>query len=164
MPDSQTKPSMTRREANWHAHVAGMRAAEAASEGDPAAADALMEGSAPSPTMVAGFHMPPLTIAVFWALRDVARAGEIKGIESQIISLMAFLDPDAVRDAAKKKDIDWLVEEAYKISRKLTPSGYADLAGYIADQMEALRNLGGSPDDAPTAPVGKPPVASSAAD
>jgi hypothetical protein len=163
-PDPNAKPAMTRREANWHAHVAGMRASEAAADGNPAAADAIMAGSHPRPgAMVAGLHIPPLTIATFWALRDVAKAGDVSGIESQLVSLLAFLDPDAVRAAAKDKDLAWLEDQAYSIARSLSPQAYAEIGRYIGAQMAALESLGGSPDDAPDAPAGKPPAASSAA-
>ena len=161
-PDPAARPTITRREANWHAHVAGMRASEAATAagGDPAAIDAL---SGSGPVVIGGISIPPLTIATFWSLREVAKSCDITGIGSQMISLLAFLDPEAVRQAGKAGDIAWLEDEAFRLASTITPLVYAEIGRHIDAQLATMQSLGGSSDDSPEAPAGKPPAANSVA-
>ena len=65
MTPETTKPEMSRHEASWHEHLAGMRAAEAARKlgSNPAATDALATATA-GPVTVGGFVLVMLTGAV----------------------------------------------------------------------------------------------------
>jgi hypothetical protein len=65
---------MSRQEASWHEHLAGMRAAEAARKqgGNPAAIDALATATA-GPVRIAGFDLYPASQGTIWTLKRVAR-------------------------------------------------------------------------------------------
>lgn len=65
---------MSRHEASWHEHLAGMRAAEAARKtgSNPAATDALATATA-GPVEIGGFVLEPASRGTVWTLRRAAR-------------------------------------------------------------------------------------------
>lgn len=69
-----TLPEMSRQEASWHEHLAGMRAAEAARKqgGNPAAIDAVAAATA-GPVEIGGFLLYPATEGTVWTLKRLAR-------------------------------------------------------------------------------------------
>lgn len=65
---------MSRQEASWHEHLAGMRATEKARSqgGNPAAIDAVAAATA-GPVEIAGFLLQPASQGTIWTLKRVAR-------------------------------------------------------------------------------------------
>lgn len=162
-PDA--RPEMPRQTANWHAHVAGARARHAATAAgaDPAAV-ASLEAAGRAPARIGPFELPDLTVVTFWVAGDLARKWpEMNtGIKGQVLSLITFLEPDLVRECLLADDQARLDARAYEIARMLTPEDYIAAARHIGEAMARMEALGGSRDDSPDAPAGKPPAGSSA--
>lgn len=86
-------PEMSRHEASWHEHMAGMRAAQEAraSGGNPATAEALAHATA-GPLDIGGFHIQPCSQGTIWTLQRLAREF---AIYADLHHLHSSPDPDA---------------------------------------------------------------------
>jgi len=84
-------PEMSRHEASWHEHLAGMRAAEKARAqgGNPEAIDAIASATA-GPVEIGGFILQPASQGTVWALQRLAREF---GDYADSIGLKASDDP-----------------------------------------------------------------------
>ena len=170
-----TLPEMSRQEASWHEHLAGMRAAEKARKdgGNPEAIAALATATA-GPVTLAGYDLYPASQGTIWTLKRVAREFTAW---ADLLKMPVSPDPDApgTREMIElglatlvfaDSQRCWIDLESGKLEELITRAdamiwqlGVEDLLGlqnHFQTQMERLGNLSAG-DEAPT--PGKPPTA-----
>jgi hypothetical protein len=160
MQDDTPKPEMSRHEASWHEHLAGMRAAEAARKqgGDPQAAEAMAWATA-SPVRIAGYELRPASQGTLWTLRRLAREfsawadaigmpkaapGEADGSRECIemgLTMLAFTDSLRVWDLLETERLGELITEAEKLIHRVPLEDYRKLERHFQMQMERIHGL-----------------------
>lgn len=151
---------MSRQEASWHEHIAGMRAAEEARKagGDPAAYEAFATAVA-GPVTIGAFTLHPASEGTVWTLRRVAREfqvwadanglavagtnepdGERELIEMGL-SVLVFCDSLRVWRALDARDLEGLIFEARQLVWGVPVEVYRALEAHFQEQMDAIRRL-----------------------
>ncbi len=148
------KPLMSRREANWHAHVSGMAEREAAEAGgDPAAIAALCHGAAQADggPFIAGLTLRPLTIGTLEALH---LAGSVYAAENpagrpMIVTLreltrtvLCFARPEWVYERLSAGAATEVDAEAVRIGFSMTKGVMEEANAWIEAQMREFFGLG----------------------
>lgn len=170
---SQTLPEMSRQEANWHQHLAGMRAAEKArNQGcNPAAIDAFATATA-GPLEIGGFLLQPAGQGTVWTLKRLAKEfrawadrhglpsageGEENGTREALelgLSTLAFCDSLSCWTALELGDLESLIIRAEKIMWAMPVETFKKLEEHFQTQMQRIRDLTPDDEDAPGKPNG----------
>lgn len=154
------KPVMTQREANWHTHMAGMRAtSEAQRQGyDPEAAAALLDAGVAGRRI--GAHVfPPVHAGFLLMLGLVNQVSEtLPSLKSESASLMAIAfclgDPERAWVLLRAEDGWAAFEQAcFEFASQFTLADLKDIGRWIGQQMELLKDP--EPEDKP---AGKSPA------
>jgi hypothetical protein len=163
---------MSRHEASWHTHLAGMRAAEAARAqgGNPHAIEAFATATA-GPVILHGFTLYPATEGMVWTLKRMAREfntwadrlgmpraefGEEDGTRELLelgLSTLVFCDALATWQALEMGQLESLIVKAEALMWQAPVAVAMDLAAHFKKQMRVIRDLTPGEEDAP----GKPP-------
>lgn len=162
------KPEMSRHEASWHIHLAGMRAAAAAkkSGGNIDAIEALATATA-GPRDIAGLQVYPATEGTVFTLKRIARefnawadsigmpraaAGEPNGHRELLelgLSTLAFMDALATWTALDTEGIEPLVLRAETLIFRVEISTQRALEDHFTREMARIRALTQDEDPAP---------------
>lgn len=138
------RPQMTRQDANFNVHVAGMRAAEEAEKTgvSPQQADALLDAAAGG-RIIGGVKFPPIHASLLLLLPQLdGFKTHCPALASEAVSLMGIaycvLKPAEARATIRAKDGEKFEEEMYAIAEHLTLPQLKELGEWIADQMKLL--------------------------
>lgn len=165
-------PEMSRHEASWHEHLAGMRAAEAARAkgADPTAVEALASATA-GPLQIGAFNIRPASQGTIWTLQRVAREWEkfasahaipasgdsaAPGTRELIelgLATLAFCDARECWLALDRGEIAHLVEKADAMMWEIPVETQLKLQNHFQAEMARIGRLAPGQEDAP----GKPP-------
>lgn len=163
-------PEMSRHEASWHEHLAGMRAAEAARAqgGDPEASAAIASATA-GLRRIGDHTLRPANQGTLWTLQRLARewtklATEIgippaedpenPGTRELIelgLSTLAFCDSRQTWQALDRGELDSLVVKAEALMWETPLEIQTELQKYFTAEMDRLQQLSqkAAPDTAP---------------
>lgn len=159
---------MSRHEASWHEHLAGMRAAEAARQqgGNPAAIAAVATATA-GPTEIGGFLLAPATEGTIWTLQRLAREfrswadalgmqpsadGAEPGTREMLelgLSTLAFCDARATWKAMECGELESLIVRADAMIWETPVEILTKLETHFRREMQRIRNLTPAAEDAP---------------
>ena len=162
---------MSRHEASWHEHMAGMRAAAAARKqgGDPAAITALAAATA-GPVIVGGFALHAASQGTVWTLQRVARefadwakrmrmpiAGDhepdgTREILELGLSTLVFMDSMRVWHLLETGRLEDLIAEAEQLMWQVPVDIYRQLENHFDREMGRIRALRGG-EEAPKKPT-----------
>jgi len=183
-PTPSTLPEMSRHEASWHEHVAGMRAADHARHegGDPAATAALATATAGT-RQIGPFTVRPASQGTVWALRRIAREWQVyadarnlpstgdptnPGTRELIelgLAVLAFCDARATWLALDNGELASLVSRAEDMMWNLPVEIQMQLQAHFTGEMDRIKDLtpgeeenGKKPQPQPAA-AGSSPVA-----
>ena len=155
-----TKPEMSRQEASWHEHLAGMRAAEKARAqgGDPTAVHAVAAATA-GPVNIGGSDLYPATEGTVWTLKRLAvefsrwadeigmpsaMEGEAQGTREMLelgLSTLAFCDSRGTFLALESGRLEELITRADKLIWECPVAVTQALARHFEAGMQAIRDL-----------------------
>lgn len=159
-------PEMSRHEASWHEHLAGMRAAEAArSKGaDPLAVEALASATAGA-VEIGGHRLLPASQGTIWTLQRLAREfsqwangigmpiadpGAPDGTRETIemgLTMLAFCDSLRVWTLLESGRLSQLILEAETLIHRVPLEDYRRMEAHFQKEMERIRSL--TPDAGP---------------
>lgn len=165
-------PEMSRHEASWHEHMAGMRAAAAARKqgGDPAAIEAIASATA-GPVEIGGHRLYPASEGTVWTLRRVAREfaawaarvgmpaaaeNEPDGTREMLelgLSTLVFCDSLRCWNLLELGKIETLIVEAEELMWAKPVSVYRELEQHFHREMERIRSLSTTEVPAPKKPM-----------
>jgi hypothetical protein len=150
-PPATEKPTMSRKEANWQVHVAGMQASASteATGIDPATASHLLDAA--TGLTVQNIAFPPITagflmmLPLIEGLRDKCQSMSQEG--GQLAALAFCLgEPDAAWKMLRQKDDGASFEcAAFAYASQFTLSDLRTLAKWMTAQMAALNESGEDP-------------------
>lgn len=162
-----TKPEMSRTEASWHEHVAGMRARAAAKrQGGNPLAEAAFGSATAGPRQIGGFTVHPATEGTVWTLRRIAREfaawanalgmpiaadDEPEGTREMFelgLSTLVFMDSRRVWTALDAGGLEDLIGEADALFWDVPLETKRELERFFRGQMDVIRDLSG-PGEAP---------------
>ena len=154
-----TKPEMSRQEASWHEHIAGIRAEEKArAEGGDTAAIAAIANATVGPVTIAGHTLAPASQGTVWTLQRLARdfqayadtnglatpeamASPTNQLVQLGLTLLVFLNPRAVwRDLETGKLAD-LIARADDMMWSMPLTDQVALQSHFRAQMAAINAL-----------------------
>lgn len=153
-------PPMSRQEASWHEHLAGMRAAEEARKAgaDPLAIDAIASATA-GPVKIGKFTLHPASQGTVWTLKKVAKQfaayAEQHNIPSsgdpqdpadrEIIEMglaaLAFADARGTWMALNPRDFPGLVLKADELMWETSAEIQLALQAHFTSEMDRLAAL-----------------------
>jgi hypothetical protein len=157
-------PEMSRQEASWHEHLAGMRAGAKARKlgSNPLATDALATATA-GPVEIGGFQLFPASEGTVWTLKRLAREfrswadgigmpsageGEANGTRELMelgLSTLVFCDSLRVWTRLEQGELYQLALEAEDLMFRTPIAITRQLEAHFQRQMQAIRDL--TPDD-----------------
>lgn len=166
MSENTQLPEMSRHEASWHEHLAGMRAGAAARRqgGDPQAIAALATATA-GPVHIGEFILHPASQGTVWTLQRVARefhewanalgmpiasATEPDGTREILelgLSTLVFADSLRAWQLMEAGKLEDLISEAEQIMWSVPVDIYRALENHFDREMARIRGL--NPDEAP---------------
>ena len=160
MSENTSLPEMSRHEASWHEHLAGMRASAAARKqgGDPAAITALATATA-GPVLIGTFKLWPASQGTVWTLQRVARefsawanalgmpkAGDhepdgTREILELGLSTLVFADSLRVWHMLETGRLEDLISEAEQLMWEVPVDVYRSLENHFDREMGRIRRL-----------------------
>lgn len=161
-------PEMSRHEASWHEHMAGMRAAAAARKqgGDPAAIEAIASATA-GPVEIGGHRLHPASEGTVWTLRRVAREfaawaervgmpaaadDEPDGTREMLelgLSTLVFCDSLRCWNLLEAGRLESLILEAEELMWATPVRVYRELENHFHREMDRIRALSTSAGEPP---------------
>jgi hypothetical protein len=145
------KPTISERDYNWTAHLAGLRAeAKAKQEGgvDPAASAALLDAGQGKVT-IAGHAFPPVTagfILLLPMLNKVAANSEVLSSESGTVMMMAWALAypqqawEATKAAKREGNAENLAEAIFAFASGFALDSLRDVAAWVTKELERLKD------------------------
>lgn len=166
------KPKMSRQEASWHEHLAGMRATEKARQdgGNSGARNAVAAGTA-GPVNIGGFDLYPPTEGTVWTLKrlaiefaawadalgmPVAAEGELNGTREMLelgLSTLAFCDARGTFLALECGRLDELIVRADSLIFDTPIEITKALSAHFEKGMRAIRELSADEEGVPKKPL-----------
>lgn len=163
---------MSRQEASWHEHLAGMRAAEKARAqgGNPAAIDAVAAATC-GPVRIGAFEIYPPTEGTVWTLKRLAREfaawadalgmpsaadGEDNGSREMLelgLSTLAFVDSRQTFQYLEAGRLEDLILRAEKLMWETPVEVTKQLSAHFESGMARLRELNSGDEEAPKKPI-----------
>ena len=163
-----TLPEMSRQEASWHEHLAGMRAAEKARKqgADPTARNAVAAATA-GPVTIGGYELYPATEGTVWTLKRLAvefaawaerhemlsaREGEPNGTREMLelgLSTLAFCDSRGTFLALEAGMLEDLIVQADAMIWEMPVATTQALAKHFEKGMQAIRDLSAAEEEPP---------------
>jgi hypothetical protein len=185
MQDDTPKPEMSRHEASWHEHLAGMRAAEAARKqgGDPEVITAIASATA-GPLQIGPHTLRPASQGTIWTLQRVARewqayadaraipaSGDAQnpGTREMLelgLATLAFCDARETWRTLDRGELETLIARAEELMWETPADVQLALQAHFTREMERIGRLAPAedtpakkPHPAPEMPTGSSPAA-----
>lgn len=176
------KPEMSRHEASWHEHLAGMRAADKArQQGSNAAAVHALATATAGPQIIGGYTLAPAAEGTIWTLKRLAmefqawadaiqmpaaETGTPNGTREILelgLTTLVFVDALECWGELERGNLEGLILRAEKLMWETPLEISRQLENHFTQQMAAIRDLSPEKDETPGKPQPAPASGTSAA-